>query len=110
MTPPIAPRGLRRTNRPSTRKVSTPPFHGRARAGAAFAGATLCGISTRVLTPLVPDPRVEDGVERVDREVDDDYQRDDDEFHGLDHLIVALVDRVEQEATHAGQAKHRLDD
>src|SRR5215813_9030431 len=49
--------GGRRANLPSTRSVSTPPTQKRALASAAFAGATRCGISTRVLTlPPPADP------------------------------------------------------
>jgi hypothetical protein len=92
MTPPIAPSGLRRTNRPSMRSVSAPAV--RARTFAGSTGATCSGLSARVLT-LIMDPRIEDGIERVDRQIDDDDQRDDDEVHSLDHGIVALVDRVE---------------
>jgi len=42
--------------------------------------------------------------------LDEDDERDDDEVHPLDHRVVALVDRVEQKAAHAGQPEHRLDD
>ena len=51
MRAPIAPSGLRRTNLPSARSVSTPPAHDRACALAGFAGATCSGLSTRVVTP-----------------------------------------------------------
>src|SRR5204862_3795178 len=58
----------------------------------------------------VPYPRVEDRVERVDAEVDEDDDRHHDEVDALDHRIVSLVDRVEQEAAHARQPEDGLDD
>src|SRR5262245_50136567 len=98
MSPPSAPSGFRRANRPRARRLCAPTIW-RSRAIAAFGPATPSGTPT-VLTRLVPDPRVEDRVERVDAEVDQDDDRDDDEVDALDDRIVALVDRVEQEAAH----------
>ena len=59
------------------------------------------------MTMLVPDARVEEGVHRVHEEVHAHHHRDDDEVHALDHRIVPLVDGVEEEAAHAGQAEDR---
>src|SRR6266550_6426252 len=53
------------------------------------------------LRALIADPRVEHGVQRVDPEVDEHDEGDDDEVNALNHRIVALVDRVEEEAAHA---------
>src|SRR5262249_17693905 len=81
MTPPITPIGFRRAKRPRATVVTS-----------------------------VPDARIEHRVEGVHDEVDEDDRRDDDEVHALDDGIVALIDRVEEEAAHPGQAKDRLDD
>src|SRR5512132_3351820 len=112
---PSAPSGLPRTNR-STARVP------RATAGrsARVRSPPLPASSARPWGPwppsrgpapsLVADAGVEDGIAGIDGEVDQHDERDDDQIDALDHRIVALVDRVEQEAAHPRQAEDRLDD
>src|SRR5688572_12573908 len=60
--------------------------------------------------PLVPDSRVEKRIRRVDDEVHQDDDGDDHQIDALDHRVVALVDGVEEEAAHAGEAEDLLED
>src|SRR4030095_9007862 len=55
-------------------------------------------------------PGIQNRVEGAAPAVCEHDARDADEVDALDHRIVALVDRVEQEAAHAGQAEDGLDD
>src|SRR5437867_11857323 len=66
--------------------------------------------AARARAELVPDARIEDGIERVHRQVDQDDGGDDDEIDALDDRIVALGDRLEEETPEAGQAEDGLDD
>src|SRR5437879_408540 len=66
--------------------------------------------AARARAELVPDARIEDGIERVHRQVDQDDGGDDDEVDALDDRIVALGDRLEEETPEAGQAEDGLDD
>src|SRR5687768_6169852 len=90
MTAPAAPSGLRRANRQHASGTRA-SVRARPRARARPAGATPAGA-------LVADARVEDGIERVDDEVDEDDRGDDDEVDPLDHRVVTLVDGIEKEA------------
>src|SRR5215475_15180199 len=128
MKPPMAPSGFRRANRsvhtiPSTTAppIALTPCRSRAGFACATAEGGACppsrgipgGGSEEGRSPppsLVSDARIEDGIERVDGEVHEDHGGDDHEVHPLDHRIVPLVDGVEEETAHAGQAEDRLDD
>src|SRR5438067_536398 len=59
--------------------------------------------AARARAELVPDARIEDGIERVHRQVDQDDGGDDDEVDALDDRIVALGDRLEEETPGHGQ-------
>src|SRR6266850_3535502 len=59
--------------------------------------------AARARAELVPDARIEDGIERVHRQVDQDDGGDDDEVDALDDGIVSLGDRLEEETPEAGQ-------
>src|SRR2546422_11745411 len=109
---PSAPSGLRRANRPTARSVGASGCAGPL-SSAGFARASPNGGDGRGATEApsdsVSDPGIEDGIERVDGQVDQDDRRDDDQVHALDHGVIALADRVEEEAAHAGQAEDRLE-
>src|SRR5215471_13501723 len=69
------------------------------RAGAADVTATsraAATCSTTCAMALPPDPRVEDGVREVHRQVDEDHDRDEDGRHALHHGEVLLADPVDQ--------------
>src|ERR1043166_526632 len=66
--------------------------------------------AARARADLVTDAGVEDGIERVHSQVDQDDGGDDDEVDALDDRIVALADRLEEEAPESGQAEDGLDD
>ena len=54
-----------------------------------------------------PQPRVEHGVEDVDRKADEDEDRRDDQRHALDDRVVAVGDRLEDVAADPRQAEDR---
>src|SRR5256885_17243844 len=60
--------------------------------------------AARARAELVPDARIEDGIERVHRQVDQDDGGDDDEIDALDDRIAALGDRLAEGTAEAGQA------
>src|SRR5712691_7530138 len=66
--------------------------------------------ANRTSAGLVADAGIEDGIERVHGQIHEDDGGHDDEVDALDDGIVALGDRLEEEAAHAGQPKDRLDD
>src|SRR5581483_6208261 len=83
ITPPAAPSGLRRTNRP--RLVHAP----------GGAGRTLTiGTSTRASIGLaaIPDTRIEHAVEHVDQEVGEDHDDGDEHHQRLHDRIVPPQD------------------
>src|SRR5262245_37402758 len=94
IAPPRAPRGFLRQKRQSARSPGTP---GAARRTIRPRAEGAASVSTPLAMSSVPDSGVEERVERVDGEVHDDHDRDDEEVDALDHGIVALVDGVEQE-------------
>src|SRR6266545_6343677 len=102
MAAPAAPSGLRRTNRPAARapRRIRPCRRGRTIVGAApptSPPSRVVCMSPPSRRPSITDPRVEHGVEGVDRQVEEDDGGDDDEVHALDDRVVAVVDGVEQE-------------
>src|SRR5262245_8344843 len=107
IAPPRAPRGFLRQKRQSIRSPGAPKAARRMTRPCAEGAVS---VSTPLAIASVPDPGIEEGVERVDGEVHDDHDRDDEQVDALDHGIVALVDGVEEESTHAGQAEDRLED
>src|SRR5687768_16892656 len=56
------------------------------------------------------DPGVEDGVEQVDGEVREHRSEGEEQHDALHHHEVALGDRLEEEAAHAGKSEELLDD
>src|SRR5882762_1011237 len=116
MTPPKAPSGLYRQNcqrpcRTAAMRLGDPLlfFSSRSPQGATSIG--LLRICSQLLGIVsVADPGVEEGVERVDDQVDQDHHAHDEQVHALDHRIVALVDRVEEKAAHPGQPEDALED
>src|SRR5215475_10809254 len=91
ITPPMAPRGLRRANRWRERKVR--PIAGPRRSSAAGLAPAIGGETvptTRLMS--VADPRIQDGVEGVDGQVDEDDGRDHHQVDPLDDGVVPLVD------------------
>src|SRR2546426_10781316 len=66
--------------------------------------------AARAIVDLVTDAGIEDGIERVHGEIDENDRGDDDEVDALDDRIVALGDRLEEEAPKPGQPEDRLDD
>src|SRR5437870_4396097 len=57
-----------------------------------------------------PDPRIEDPIEQVHRQVDRDEDRGEQQCRGLDHGIVALLDRLDRARPDPRHRKDRLDD
>src|SRR5437867_8241783 len=107
IAPPRAPRGFLQQKRHSARSPGA-PMAVRRRIRRCAEGET--SVSTPLAIASVPDSGVKERVERVNGEVHDDHDRDDEEVDALDHGIVALVDGVEEESPHAGQAEDRLED
>src|SRR6267142_6919682 len=95
ITAPIAPSGLRRANRPIATSQRRGPPPRRPAAGAPTAPLR-ASLAAGELTS-VPDPRVQHRVEGVDGEIDHDRGRDDQQVHALEHRVVTLVERVEEE-------------
>src|SRR6266550_2672926 len=91
ISPPNAPRGLRRANRAPTTSPLTSQTD-RPRSSAGRARVTSRGGSDEDWRPppsaLVADSGIEDGIERVHPEVDDDDRRHDHEVDALDHGVV----------------------
>src|SRR5204863_7579694 len=98
MTPPAAPRGLRRMKRPSV-----VPHPGRA-------GAPTRTTSTGALTRLaaIAHARVEHAVEHVDEEVRQDHHDGDEHDEVLDDRVIAPEDGLHEEARDTGQVEDRL--
>src|SRR5215510_13513980 len=107
IAPPRAPRGFLRQKRQNALSHGA-PVPARRTMRPCVEGAA--SVSTPLAIASVPYAGVEERVERVDGEVHDDHDRDDEEIDTLDHGIVALVDGIEQESTHARQAEDRLED
>src|SRR5262249_40328759 len=107
IAPPRAPRGFLRQNSQSARSRGARMAVRRPIRPCAEGAIS---VSTPLAIASVPYSRIEERVERVDGEVHDDHDRDDEEVDALDHGIVALVDGVEEESPHAGQAEDRLED
>src|SRR5262249_51291672 len=107
IAPPRAPRGFLRQKRQNALSHGA-PVPARRTMRPCVEGAA--SVSTPLAIASVPYAGVEERVERVDGEVHDDHDRDDEEIDTLDHGIVALVDGIEQESAHAGQAEDRLED
>src|SRR2546426_1134897 len=59
---------------------------------------------------LVTDSRIQYGVHEIDRQIRQDDDDNDDQVDPLDHRIVALHDRVDEELSHARDAEDPLDD
>src|SRR5215813_3715242 len=72
--------------------------------------AALAAVDSDTRTLLaIPDRRIDDGVKHVDEEVyQHELQREQQDL-GLNHRIVAGVDRIDQEAPEPGPGEHRLD-
>src|SRR5262249_34536507 len=119
MTPPTAPRGFRRAKRTTVRPAwpSVAPRPGRPirregsrrTAGIERVGCDVGG-DPAPSDGLVPDPRVEQGIEGIHGQVDQHDDRDDDQVDALDDGIVPLRDGLEEEAAHTWQAEDRFDD
>src|SRR5262245_49109020 len=105
--PPTAPRGFRRQKRHTAASTGAPEASGRA-AFARVEGEV--SVSTLLAMTSVPDARIEVGVARIHGEVHEHHHGDDEEIDALDDGIVALIDRVEEEAPHARQSKDGLED
>src|SRR5262249_61836263 len=95
IAPPRAPRGFLRQKRQSALSPGAPTAARRIMRSCAAGAAS---VSTPLAIASVPDPGIEKRVERVDGEVHDDHDRDNEQIDALDHGIVALVDGVEQES------------
>src|SRR5512143_93754 len=91
--PPSAPSGLRRMP-PSIRPATPVPF------------------ALDATPPLlsVPDARVEEAVDEVDRQIQHDDTGRQEQVDALDDRVVAPGDGVEQELPHAGQDEDALHD
>src|SRR2546425_3683018 len=101
MTPPIVPRGLRRSI-----WTQTSAYQGRVRGKRLAATATAAptdDVGSAGSSLLVPDPRVQKRIGEVDEEVEADDHRRDDQVHRLDDRIVELGERLEEEEPDARQ-------
>src|SRR5712664_2796763 len=98
MTPPAAPSGLRRMNRPSV-----VPHPGRA---GTVTSTRSMGASRRLAT--IAHARVEHAVEHVDEEVTEDHHDGDEHHEVLHDRVVAPEDRLHEEAGDAGQVEDGL--
>src|SRR5881409_2222672 len=108
ITPPIVPRGLRRSI-----WIQTSAYHGRVRGGRGTATATAAptedvGRAARWLS--ISDARVQKRIREIDEEVEAHDHRRDDQVHRLDDRIVQLVERLEEEQADTRQSEDRLDD
>src|SRR5439155_26236228 len=104
IAPPMAPRGWRRANR-STRLTSEGSRHVRG-----SVSGTESVWTEFVNRRLVTDSRIQYGVHEIDRQIRQDDDDNDDQVDPLDHRIVALHDRVDEELSHARDAEDPLDD
>src|SRR5215469_16452012 len=78
-----------------------------AAAGPATSRTATC--STTCAMALPPDPRVEDGVRHVHRQVDENDDRHEDRHHALHDREVLLADPVDQHRAHPRDDEHALD-
>src|SRR5579871_247876 len=87
----------------------TPSFFLVRSAAASAATSSLISARSSVMTLLTGNPRVDDGEEEVEDEVDQDDGDRDEERDALDHRVVVLVharDQLVPEARHLQQQLH----
>src|SRR5438093_9162854 len=68
------------------------------------------GAASTVVLISVTYPRVEQHVRKVDQQIDQHVDRGKNQDHALNDGIVAAQDRIDGEASDAGQREHRLGD
>src|SRR5262245_33576495 len=93
--PPMAPRGLRRTNPATARTGAERPCHARRRSGRAL--PAVVSLSTMSFSPcditlLVADPGIEHAVEQVNQQVEHQHDRGDEQDDGLNHDKIPVDD------------------
>src|SRR6185437_1776714 len=77
---------------------------------AAASAARVSSTAIRWVSSGNGDPRVDDGEQEVDDEVEDDHRHGDEQDDALHHDVVALVDGHHQLVPEAGELEEELDD
>ena len=114
-SPPMSsgPASARKTNTPRTKTATIadllrrtgPRSHATSASGSG--GRLLDGWRTRLngAHPVTPCPRIELEVQEIGEQVEEDHRQREEEERRLQHRVVALVDRLDDEETDPGYEK-----